>query len=192
MHGVIHASIIARILQTNTTYQHALHVYDRIYHALQNEFVFKPNNMKQHFDNTLSHLVSLSFVSLSPDSQLYTFCHEKTRDFLVSLIDPFLVTYNSAWLFCISYTPRTPEHAQSIKALANRIQIYNSVLYNEPLQYGELLNLNVIENSILVLGKLGLITVDKNTKTVFCKNPNQLSDFCVELSLLLNPLISKL
>lgn len=190
MHSLIHVAMLAKILFHPKSKERTLEQYQRLRDIMQYEFVFMPDSAPADFEKATKQLINLDLVKLTDN--VYKFVDMEVKDFLVSLIDPFLITYMDSWQFCISYMPRTLQHSQSLKNLCKRIQTYISVLYCEPYLYGESINLNVIENSILVLAKLSLVSLDKGKTQVFCVDPFLFSNTIREFALTIHPMTSKL
>ena len=190
MHNVIHVAMLAKILFHPKSKERTLEQYERLRDILQYEFIFMPDSCRADFEKTTEQLIDLNLVKLTDN--VYKFVDMEVKDFLVSLIDPFLITYMDSWQFCISYMPRTLQHSQSLKSLCTRIQTYISVLYCEPYLYGESINLKVIENSILVLAKLSLVSLDKGKTQVFCVDPFLFSNAIREFALTIHPISAKL
>lgn len=190
MHNVIHVAMLAKLLFHPKSKERTLEQYKRLRDILQYEFVFMPDSAALDFEKTTKQLIDLNLITFNEN--VYKFADKDVKDFLVSLIDPFLITYMDSWQFCISYMPRTLQHSQSLKSLCMRIQTYISVLYCEPYLYGESINLNVIENSILVLAKLSLVSLDKGKSQVYCVDPFMFSNTIREFALTIRPLPAKL
>lgn len=190
MHIVIHVAMLAKILFHPKSSDRTLEQYTRLRDILQYEFIFMPDSCQSDFNRSIQKLITLKLVSFTDN--VYKFIDLEVKNFLVSLIDPFLVTYMDSWQFCISYMPRTLQHSQCLKSLCTRIQTYVSVLYCEPYLYGESINLNVIENSILVLAKLSLVSINKAKTQVYCVDPFSFSTMIREFALTIRPITAKL
>lgn len=190
MHAVIHVCIISVVLLRPKCRTRAYDEYCKLRNILQLEFIFLPNSADADFECSLSKLEDLKLLNLNQN--LYRFINIDVRNFLVSLINPFLVSYMDSWQFCISYMPRTLEHSQSLKSLKTRIQTYLSVKYCEPYLFGELLNLNVIENSILSLAKMDVVSINKDKSSVYCTETKAFSIAIREFALTIYPFSAKL
>lgn len=195
MHAVIRVAMLSKVLCRPTLGTRLKKQFCFLRSVLQCDFVFMPGAEDTDYSMALDRLLKIGAicetdVANQHQDKSYKFINNEIRAFLVSLIDPFIVTYKNSWQFCISYMPRTKEHSETMQSLATRIQTYLSILYNGTIVYGECLNLDVIKNSIHSLDRLGYVSIVKGS--VYCENPNLLSDVIRDIALIIYPLVSKL
>ena len=162
--------------------------YSRLRDILCYELIIMPNSNEDTFDKAIEDLLKLKFIS--KNGNLLKFNDMNERDFLNSLIEPFLLSYLDSWNFCISNMPRTLKDSQSLKSLCIRIQTFTSA--RGLFAHGESVNLNVIENSILSLAKLNVVCIDKVSKQAYCLHSNLFSEILNDFYLSVKPLTSKL
>ena len=192
MHIATHASILAKVISRTKRRSQVFEEYSKIKEVLCQEFVFLPNSDEVDFNQTIDILCNLNIVS-SSNGDLLKFHDTKARNFLISLIEPFLFTYLDSWNFCVSSLARSSEDSEDLKSLCARIQKHANLNRCEGDHvFGESINLNVIQNSILYLATLNVIHVDRERKQVYCLDSSRLSDILNSFTLIIKPLISKL